>query len=353
MKPNLLGAVTLAALLGPATPGWALDWLKPCKDWTGRVPGAVTEPARPVLYVAMGKCEAVLAVDTRTHEVVAALRAGDGAHGIAVPAPRAVYVTNRKDDTLSLLDFAAGRTLRHVPTGRYPLDVVPVDGGRLVVSTWKGDTVEIYDREGRRLDTIPGGDPTHFAVSPDGKTAFLAHWSERRVVAHDATSWKTLFEVPTGEKPVHLTVTPDSRWLVVTNFGSADVTVVDLAARRPVATVAVGAKPLGLVASGDGKRVFVATMDDQAIAVIDVAAQRVSRRLKAEGEPQHLALAQDGRTVYVTMPHEGRVDVFDAADLTWRARIDTGPSPQQIAPRYATRPFVGAEGAGVRSASAR
>ena len=325
-------------MLGAGGSTLAFDWLKPCTDWTSRVPPGVRDPAKGYVFVSMGGCETVLAIDTRTHRVVAAQKAGDGAHGIAVPRPGTAFVANRKDDTLSLLDFAAPGPVRTVTTGEYPLDVVTGGGGAVFVATWKGDTVEIYNAAGDRARTIKGGDPTHFAVSPDGATIFLAHWDENRVTAHEATTWRQLFAAPTGKKPVHLTVTPDGRFLYVTNFGSGDVTVIDIPAGKAVATIPVGGKkPLGLIASGDGSRVLVAVMSAEMLVAIDVASQTVSRKIKADGEPQHLALARDGRTVYVTMPHQGRVDVLDAVDLEWRARIETGPSPQQIAPRYGDR----------------
>ncbi len=38
------------------------------------------------------------------------------------------------------------------------------------------------------------GDPTHFAVSPDGATIFLAHWDENRVWKW--TIWRTVCWTP-------------------------------------------------------------------------------------------------------------------------------------------------------------
>lgn len=229
------------------SPAFGLDWLKPCTDWRSQVSATVPDPAKGFIFVAMGKCETVPAIDLETNKVIAAQKAGDG------------------------------------------------EGGSVFVGTWKGDTVEIYDSAGNRQSSIKGGDPTHFAVTPDG------------------------------------------RFLYVTNFGSGDVTVADIGTRKRVAAIPVGDKPLGLIASGDGRQILVASMADEMVAVIDVASQTVSRRIRADGEPQHLALARDGRTVYITIPHDGRVDVLDTVDLEWRARIKTGPSPQQIAPRYGDR----------------
>ena len=86
------------------------------------------------MLVTMAVCGTGPANDTRTHLVVAAQKAGDGAHGIAGPRPATVFVANRKDDTLSLLDFAAPGPVRTVTTGAYPLDVVTGGGGALFVA---------------------------------------------------------------------------------------------------------------------------------------------------------------------------------------------------------------------------
>ena len=97
----------------------------------------VPDPSKGYIFVAMGKCETVLAIDPETNQVVAAQKAGDGAHGIAVPRPGAVVVANGKDDTLSFLDFSTGRDGRTVTTGDHPIDVVSGEGGSVFVATWK------------------------------------------------------------------------------------------------------------------------------------------------------------------------------------------------------------------------
>lgn len=128
--------------------------------------------------------------------MVAAHKAGDGAHGTGVPRLGTVFVANSKDDTLSLLDFSMGRPVRTAATGDYPFDVVLGGDGAVFVSTWKDNTVEIYNAAGERWSSIKGGDPTHFAVSPVGRFLYVTNSGSDYVTVVDIPAGKIVTAIP-------------------------------------------------------------------------------------------------------------------------------------------------------------
>ncbi len=92
LRRGLGVALVGAVIMGAGGTAVALDWLKPCTDWLGRVPSTVPDPTTGYVFVPMGKCETVLAIDTETNRVVAVKKAGDGAHGVAVMDCVGVFV---------------------------------------------------------------------------------------------------------------------------------------------------------------------------------------------------------------------------------------------------------------------
>lgn len=77
-----------------------------CVDWPGHTLSGL-DPGREYLYVAMGACNAVIAIDTRSHTVVAASRLeGSFPHGIAVSLDgRELYAANEHSHDVSVISL--------------------------------------------------------------------------------------------------------------------------------------------------------------------------------------------------------------------------------------------------------
>lgn len=99
------------------------------------------------------------------------------AHGLAV-APRgtAVYVTDTSDDTVRVIDAAAGRIVRSVKVGDLPWQVaVSADGGTVYAANPDSDTVSVIDAATAKVTrTIAiSGDPDSLALTPDGSQLWV------------------------------------------------------------------------------------------------------------------------------------------------------------------------------------
>ncbi len=162
------------------------------------------------------------------------------AHQCCDPMAEPVRVDARgiaEPGTVEELDLATGRVLHRVVVGRHPTGLVwDHRRDRLYVADGNSDAVSVIDeRDGRAVATIGirpfvqraiGLAPTAVAVTPDGKTLFVALGGVNAVAEYDVSaldaSHGAVFRglIPTDWYPSSLDVSPDGSTIAVgTLFG--------------------------------------------------------------------------------------------------------------------------------------
>jgi YVTN family beta-propeller protein len=137
-----------------------------------------------------------------------------------------------------------------------------------------------------------------------------------------------------GAVPQGLAVSPDGRTVFVANQGSRILSVVDAASRR-VTPVPLRNKPRFVATSRDGRLVFVSMYEDDnrtgsGVAVVDAARRKVVRYLATGLQPYTLSVAPDGK-LWVPIHSEGRLEIFAPGSLRLVARINVPPNPHAVA----------------------
>ena len=88
--------------------------------------------------------------------------------------------------------------------------------------------------------------PVGVAVSPDGKTIYVANGRAGTLSVIDAATYKVVATVPVGKRPWGLAVSRDGKFVYTANGLSNDVTVVSTATNKIVAKISVGQRPWGI-----------------------------------------------------------------------------------------------------------
>jgi YVTN family beta-propeller protein len=128
-------------------------------------------PDGTIFYVADMTNGGAWEVDAHTFGVVGFLATGRGAHGLYPSRDaRRLYVTNRDEGTVSVVDFAS----------------------RAVVAVW----------------SIPGGSPDMGGVSADGRVLWLSGRYNGEVYALSTADGRLLARIPVGSGPHGLCVWP-------------------------------------------------------------------------------------------------------------------------------------------------
>ena len=199
------------------------------------------------------------------------------AHVVTDPESRRAFVTNAEDDTISVVDLAAGRVTGTIPAGDYPhgLRSSP-DGRQLLVANVQGGTVSLFDLEKlTEIARIPVGKaPVQVAFLPNGSRAYVSLRDEDAVAVIDLASKSVIGRIAVGDGPIQLFATPDSRKVIVANQGTTEkpdnaVSVIDVASGSVEATLRGDVGPHGVAVSTDGALAFVTNVNAGTLSVIN------------------------------------------------------------------------------------
>jgi DNA-binding beta-propeller fold protein YncE len=195
------------------------------------------------------------------------------------------------------------------------------DGGSLYVPN--GTTVGQFDVGAGGLLTpkapatvAAGSTPLAVAVSPDGKSAYVANTGSNSISQYDigasgALTPKSTPTVATGATPVWISISPDGKSVYTPSYGVGNTTVSQfdvgaggLLTPKSTPTVTVGASPAGIAFSPDGKSAYVGLNGAAAVAQLDVAANgalslKSPATVAAGAGPTGVIVTPDGKNVYV------------------------------------------------------
>ncbi len=138
------------------------------------------------------------------------------------------YVSLWGESCVAVLDALDGRIVGRWPTGLHPNEMLLSRDGRLFVSNGGQNTVTVLDtRDGLPTEVLssavspgdpPGSTPDSLALSPDGRTLYVANASTNTIAVFDVgvrCEGRPLGYIPTGWFPASVRLTPDGRTLLV------------------------------------------------------------------------------------------------------------------------------------------
>ena len=168
--------------------------------------------------------------------------------------------------------------------------------------------------------------PTALAVSPDGRTLFVACATGDRVLVLDLATRKVARSVTTPDSPSGLALSADGRTLYVTCAApESQVCIVDVAKARVTGKLPAGHTATAPVLSPDGKTLFVCNRFNDDVSVLDLATKKELRRIPVRREPVAAAITPDGKRLLVAnLLHTGRADADHVSAVV--SVIDTARS---------------------------
>ena len=172
----------------------------------------------------------------------------------------------------------------------------------LVVDATTGAVEHRFDVS--ESDAVPSTFPGSLAVSRDGRRAFVALWNASEIVELDLKKQtvgrklallKPESPVAPGTHPCDFALSPDGKTLYVALANRDAVAAVDVKGKhfavkgyfdtRLPGQSYFGAEPLAVAMNGDGRRLYVANMASDAVAVIDTEKLKGKSARKGMVEP--------------------------------------------------------------------
>ncbi len=171
------------------------------------------------------------------------------------PTPtRPIYPTDMVIATpvpLILTPIATERTLPSLPPmpNAQSSRILARQGNRLVVANADSDSITLLENGIMQAEIAVGDDPRTVAITPDGKTAWVALRGENAVAVVNLETTQREAVIPIGHMPYGVVV--DDRRAYITCFGDGQVVVVDLASYAILYQVKVPDFPAGAALSGE------------------------------------------------------------------------------------------------------
>ncbi len=202
---------------------------------------------------------------------------------LACPASAAeIWVTNEKDDTISVIDISTLEVIRTIPTGERPRGITfSKDHSRVYICASDSNSVQVMDPE----------------------------------------TGEILHDLPSGEDPEQFVLHPDDRHLYIANEDDAITTVVDVVERKVVAQIGVGIEPEGMAVSPDGKIAITTSETTNMAHWIDTETHDLFANTLVDSRPRHAEFIKEGTELWVSAEIGGTISVFDVATQAEMAKI--------------------------------
>lgn len=203
------------------------------------------------LWVTCEGAQAVLELAADTGKILAAWKTDQETSHMIVPSADEgkLFVSNIRSGSATVIDRASGQvTSLATAAGAEGIDRSH-DGREVWVTNRSDSSISVIDtaRDTVVAKVASGGDmPIRVKFTPDGTQAWVSNARSNAVTVLDAKSRQPIGTVAVGAMPVGIQMSPDGGRAFVANTNDNLVTVIDVRTRKVVGTFTTGNEPDGM-----------------------------------------------------------------------------------------------------------
>jgi len=291
--------------------------------------------AAPTAFVPNQVDETVSVVDLAAGTETTTIGVRDNPAGVAATADGAtIYITNENGGAVSVIDTAANSVSETItlPTGRPEgIDLSP-DESTLYVADTTFDAVYAVDTASGSVTTpIAPASPSNLQSSADGSKLYVGLANAGDVEVYDTGSWTLLDTLSLGTNPGRMVLDPDTGTLYVAT--QTDVHFIDTSTDTVSASVDLsvfGHSSGGIALDSAGGRLYVGSYDAGHVRVVDIAGETVADTFTGLGEPRGVALVPGSGSLLVVDRANDEIKLLDAQDGTLQSTVAVGEAPVAI-----------------------
>ncbi|MCC6652804.1 MAG: hypothetical protein IT348_16750 [Candidatus Eisenbacteria bacterium] len=216
-----------------------------------------------------------------------------------------VVCTAEADSALLVVHVGTGAVERVIPTGNALSHMLALstDRRRIYCSNMTAGSVSAFDfATGKKLADIPTGKECEgVGVSPDGRWVVAGNRAEDTISIIDAESLKVVARVASPGFPYRVQFTPDGRHALVPHAQSGALVMLDVVKRKVTRVITLSGTQVedpstaGVFPHPDGRHAFVTVRNDDSVLVLDLATGKTIARVPAQASPDGVAWSPIGR----------------------------------------------------------
>jgi YVTN family beta-propeller protein len=245
-----------------------------------------------------------------------------------------VFVSNERSGDVTVIDGATDTVVETFPVGKRPRGIHAAPDGRRVFVTLSGsprmapgldenrapadkraDGLGVIDPAAHKLMDRwhVGSDPEQFAISKDGKFAFIANEDDGSASIIDLDSGQARGRIKVSEEPEGVGVNPANGEVYVTCEEKGEVFAINPDQQRVISTIETGGRPRSIAFSPDGTRAYVACENGGYVAVIDPRSHKMLSKIQLPtgSLPMGTAVSRDGKELYVSTGRGNAIAIID------------------------------------------
>jgi len=300
------------------------------------------------LYVGNSRGNDVSVIDLTAMKVVGDIKLGERVHGIAVqPNGKRLFATVESDHTLRIVDIKSGETETIKVSGRPNQVAVTPDGKYVVVPIRDGDKVDIVDVAKKEVvKSLPIKEPHNALNTGSNRYVFVSSMGSHEVNVIDLEKMDYSAVIPAGGRPRPYAVSPDGKTMFVAVAELHGFDIVDIAEKKVLDRVEMPAEhptphPMqyetadtrthGLALTPDGGELWVTSLLDDCVYIYDVKARKIVGKVQTGSGPNWMAFTPDGKLLCVSNADSDDVSVIDVKRRAEVNRIKVGKAPKRLA----------------------
>ena len=288
--------------------------------------------------------------DAEFHRIGGA-KVGTHPHEIALsPDRRTLYVadngvmwmteTSAGDNTVSIVDIASMKRTATIDLGQFrrPHGITyDASSNHVYVTTEKPSKLLVLDPKTLKIVRtydVKGQAPHIVKLDHHREWAYVSNTDTGTLSAIKLSSGEVI-SMPSGERPQGQAMSPDGRTIFVANSGGNSISIFDLQQKKNVGHIETSGKaPVRLVVTNDGKTLIYALQEGRTVGFADIASRKELLEIPLGGRPVSMSLSLDGKMAYCSVQEEDEINIISVAERKVLRVVHTpkGMGPDPVVP---------------------
>lgn len=247
------------------------------------------------------------------------------------PNKTQVFVTNRADGTVSVIDPSTDTVISTIAVGSFPHGVAfNSDGSKAYVANYSSNSLSVIDTATLSVINSISVNSNPVAMVVIGEKLYLSYDSGNEVSLIDINSDTVISGISLASSSYGLSVNSEGSKIYVAGKGNNTMVVIDTVTNKVEATIPVGVAPHATEVSPDGNKVYVANAFSNSVSVVNAITNQVEATIPVGFNPYVIGLSQDGSQAFTVNYGASTMSVIDTTKNTVIQTINLSPGPFMV-----------------------